>query len=850
MKKHYFYVFLFVFTFIKTPMNKYFVLLIVAVMHIGIVAAQDKSAGLVAISGQVVDSLTNEAVPYATVGVSSTQAPTIFIKAVACDGDGKFEIELKDAGSYLMTIQSVGTVTLVKPFSLTGSEKKLNLGKITLREKVQSIDEVTVTAQKPLVKVEIDKLIYSMEDDPESKVNNTLEMLRKVPLVTVDGEDKIQLKGSSNFKIYLNGKPSNMLNGQNVSDVLKSMPANSVKNIEVITDPGARYDAEGVGGIINIITARNAFQGYQGSVSANAGSYGSFGAGTYLTAKVGKLGVTGNFNYNNYRRPWGENEGTNTNLINNDYYREMSTGRNKSKGTYLFGHLEASYEIDTLNLLSLGVDLWNGDSKNISERSIAMFNNLDALMYEYNRDGEGRYNYGSTGINFDYQRSTHKKGELFTFSYRFNNSPDGSEDHSYVGNITGEPPTYLRLNQWNDNNAKTREHTGQFDYTNPINKNHSVEGGLKYILRQNLSNVEQYEMAPGTNEWTLLPQKANNDFDHTSHIYAGYVGYAFKTEKIGVRTGVRAEGTQQEVSYRLNEAMNFSTDYFNVVPNITFSYQIKPTQQVRLGYNLRIYRPGIWYLNPYVNDTDPYNISYGNPDLDAEKSNNINFNYSYFSPKITLNINASYTYVNNSIESYTFILPEDPNVKQRTYANIGKNQRVGMYVNAGWTPNKTLRFNLNGGLNYTDVKSEELNSANNGLNGNIYMTAQVTLPKDFRINVNGMYYSGWVMLQGKQSSQYFTSIALNKDFLKKKMTVSLSCSNPFQKMMTYKYSMSDDYFTMNSINRYRNREVRLNLSYRFGTMKEAIKKVQRGISNDDVKGGGGGSEGGGGGGGM
>jgi outer membrane receptor protein involved in Fe transport len=827
-------------------MHKFFIFLIGAVLCTATVKAQNRATALYSINGQVVDSLANEPVAFATVSVAFVQAPTQFVNAAACDGNGKFEIRLKVPGNYLMTIQSVGINTLVKPFSLTETNKKIDFGKLVVKEKAQAISEVTVSAQRPLVKVEIDKLIYSMEDDPEAKVNNTLEMLRKVPLITVDGEDKIQLKGMSNFKIYMNGKPSNMLSGQNVSDVLKSMPANTIKNIEVITDPGARYDAEGIGGIINIITTRNQFKGYQGSVSANAGTFGSFGGSTYLTAKTGKLGLTGNLNFTNSRRPWGEMETVSENLINDLYYQEKSDGRSKYIGTFMYGNLEASYEIDTLRLLSLGVNLWNGNQKSISERTIEMFSKAGSMEYSYKTDGDGKYGYGSTGVNLDYQRSTRKKGELITFSYRLNNSPNDNGSYTYAKDITGEMPLYIRLNQWYDNKARTTEHTGQLDYTNPITPKHTIEAGLKYILRQNISNVKQYVLGTGSS-WDELPSTLNSDFKHISNIYAGYAGYAFKEKKFGFRTGIRAEGTKQDVEFRLDKNQNFGVDYYNVVPSVTASYQLKPTQQLRLGYNLRIFRPSIWYLNPYVNDTDPYNISYGNPKLDPEKSNSFNLNYSYFSPKYTLNISTNYSYVNNAIERYMFIADEKPEVKQQTYKNIGRNQRAGIYVNAGWTPNQKLRFNFNGGLSYTDLKSSELNAANSGLNGNCYINAQLTLPKDFRINVNGSYMSGWVMLQGSQSGYYFASISANKDFLKKKLTVSLSCSNPFGKYLKFKMTMSNDYFATNYKQYMPIREGRISISYRFGTMKEAIKKVQRGISNDDVKSGGDNSSGGGGG---
>jgi outer membrane receptor protein involved in Fe transport len=515
----------------------------------------------------------------------------------------------------------------------------------------------------------------------------------------------------------------------------------------------------------------------------------------------------------------------------------------------MFGRLEASYEFDTLRLLSLGGNLWHGNSTNLSDMAVEMFKTEGDLVYSYKNDGESKFNYGSAGINLDYQRSTRKKDENITLSYRFSHNPDDNESRTYARDIKGDMPLYIRPSQRYDSDAKTVEHTGQIDYTNPITKKHSIEAGVKYILRQNISNVKQYEWDNNGQDWHQLPSTMNNDFEHISNIYAGYAGYSFKGTKAGFRTGLRAEGTKQEVQFKFAPQNNFDVDYFNLVPSVTASYQLKPTQQLRAGYNLRISRPSIWYLNPYVNDTDPYNISYGNPELKPEKSNSFNLNYSYFSPKYTLNVNATYSYVNNSIESYTYIDTASPEVKRQTYGNIGSSQRTGIYVNSGWTPTPKLRINFNGGVNYADMKANNdgLNTSNSGLTGNCYINAQITLPKDFRINAGGMYMSGWVMLQGKQSSYYFVNFSANKDFLKKKLTVSLSCSNPFTKYLKIEMDTKNEgYFATHYKMLQPMREGRISISYRFGAMNEAIKKVQRSISNDDVKsGGGGGGEGGG-----
>ena len=814
-------------------MKKLIILLMTAVFCIASVEAQNRADDSYIISGQVIDSLKNEPVPFATVSVAFVQTPTQIVNAVASDGNGRFEMQLRQPGNYLLTIQSITISTMTKPFTLTETNRRVNFDKLFVQESALMLNEVVVAVQRPLVKVEIDKIIYNMEDDPEAKVSNALEMLRKVPMVTVDAEDRILLRGASNFRIFMDGKPSNILSGQNVSEALKSMPANTIRNIEVITDPGARYDAEGIGGIINIITVRNVFQGYQASVSANANNYGAFGESVNLTTKIGKFGFTGTLRHNYFQRPWSKQESMSENFFNPQYNLENNAEKSKSKGSSVSGNFEASYEFDTLRLLSFGMNLWNGQSKNIFDKTIGMFNNAGGQEYGYRADGDTKSEYGSIGLNLDYQRSTRKKGENFTFSYRLSNSPNNFGSHTYAKDITGAMPLHIRLNQWYESNARTTEHTGQIDYINPLTQKHTIETGLKYILRQNISKVKNHEMDAG-GAWVELPS-VNGDFEHISNIYAAYAGYALRLEKFGLRTGVRAEVTEQNVKFHRDENMNFGVNYNNVVPNITVSYQLKPTQQVRLGYNLRISRPGIWYLNPYLNDTDPYNIRYGNPNLVPEKSNSFNLNYSLFSQKITLNLSSSYSYVNNGIESYDFIRPETPDVKESTFRNSGRNQRTGLFANVGWTPNRVLRINFNGGLNYADLKSAELGLSNSGLTGSGFINTQITLPKDFRISAMGQYQSGWVMLQGKQSSLYLVGFSANKDFLQKKMTVSLSCTEPFREYLKVNVAMENEYFSRSLKYYMPMREARISISYRFGNMTESIRRVQRSITNDDVK---------------
>lgn len=821
--------------------------------------AQNQNAADYTIKGQVVDSLSNETVPYATLSIALANAPQKAIKLLACDDDGKFTTTLKQPGTYIMSMQSLGKLPAVKRFTLSEGKKSLNLGKLFMNDDTQQINEVTVVAQKPLVTVEVDKITYSLDDDPEAKTNNALEMFRKVPMITVDGEDKIQLKGSSNYKIYMNGKPSNLLSGENASDVLKSMPASSIKNIEVITDPGSKYDAEGVGGIINIITSKNAMQGYTGTVRANASTLGSFGGGGYVSLKVGNLGLTANYGYNNRNSPWNdshsERETDEDRLAEGRPTKLIEDGRSKYKGPFQYGYLEASYEIDTLNLISVGANLFRGKSKNLSELD-AVLNPLgdefnSSPIYKFHRNSVSEGTFGSTDLNVDYQHSTSKKDELLTVSYRFSQSPNDSESNTELSDVVN----YYLSNEypkWNINDASTIEHTGQIDYTTPLFNKQTLEAGVKYINRQNKSNTLEQIYNDSTKMWEDHSWD-NSQFRHTQHIYSAYLGYLIRLNKFGIKAGVRAEGTSLKAEFARKPDMDFSTNYFDVVPNATLTYQIDMSTQIRLGYNMRIQRPGIWYLNPYINDVDPQNISQGNPNLDSEKSNNVNLNFSKFTQKFSINASLSYTFVNNPIERYSFTADfpvDDPRSQYNgamwnTYDNIGKKQQVGMFLYGNWSPTTWFRIYMNGGLDYTDLKAPTLDLKKDGVSGRVFAGTQFTLPKDFRINLNGGYFSPWIMLQGKQSPFYFAGLNVSKDFLKKKLSVSVGANNPFWKTMKMEMTTNGEGFRNVSTNWRSAREFRFSVSYRFGTMKGQIKKVRRGISNDDSKGGGENNQGGG-----
>jgi len=785
------------------------------------------------VKGTVIDSISNQSVQYATLSIAAARSPQNPIKVVVSDNNGNFTASFNASpGNYAVAIQFVGMKPTVKNFTLTSNPKLVSLGKIYMTETSEQLKEVVVVAQKPLVKVEIDKLTYNVESDPDSRTSNTLDMFRKIPMVTVDNEDNIQLKGSSDFKIYLNGKPSNLISN-NPSDVLKSMPASTIKSVEVITDPGAKYDAEGVGGIINIITTKSGIEGYTATIRSNASTLGRWGGGAYLSLKAGKFGITGNYNYTYLNTPYNDSYFERTNYVSNTEKYMIQNGRSKYKGPFQFGYVEASYDIDSLNLISLSFNRFNGKRTGISDYLVDVRQIDYNPYYSYNRSSNSTRTFGSTEVSIDYQRSTRRKDELLIVSYKFENNPNDTKSTTLLKNLSGPVPGILARSQYNLNKASTNEHTAQIDYTRPIRKGQKLEVGVKYILRKNNSETDRRQ-----NDTLVID--SSSDFKHTQDIYSAYLSYDIKIKKFGIKTGIREEGTSQKVKYLHSPEMNFSTSYSNLVPSATISYMLNATEQFRVGYTMRIRRPSIRNLNPYVNNTDPQNISYGNPNLDPEKSHTLNMNYSRFSQKLNINLGLSYRFENNEIESITFIDPERPNVSQTTYDNIGHSQRTSFSLYGNWSAFKNFNLIVNGGIFYVNMTSDATQSteelSTNGFFYNVYSGIQYTLPKDFRLNLNGGYFAPRVTLQGKSSAFYFTSLSVSKDFLDKKLSVSLTCTDPFWKAKRYSNKVNDKTFSIESAEYMNARDFRISVSYRFGTLKSsATKKAKKGITNDDIK---------------
>lgn len=724
-------------------------LLLIMLVVSSLVAAQN-AAPTFQIKGVLLDSLTQEGEPYATIKIVKKEAPANALKMLVTDMKGKFQEKVPGTGNFVMTISSIGRNTIVKDFTVKAGEKLVDFGTLYITDASNELGQVEVVAQKPLVKADIDKIEYNVQDDPDSKSNSVLEMLRKVPLVTVDGEDNIKVNGSSSFKVYVNGKPNNMMSN-NPTEVLKSMPANSIKHIEVITNPGPKYDAEGVGGILNIVTVGSGLEGYTATFSGNVSNMGA-GGGLFGTVKSGKLTVSARYNYNYNDRPRSYSGGNRRTV--GDVTEGSSDldydGSSKGHGNFQSGSMEASYEIDTLRLVSMSFGLWGGGNNSTSiNNTLATAPGTSNELYRYVSDGRSKSSWYSIDGGVDYQRMFHVKDRMFTLSYKINTSPQTSDSYSTYNDMhaaTDWEDFLKRLYDLNnDGSQNTTEHTFQADYTTPIGKIHTLEAGAKYILRDNSSEDDRYERQIGTTGDYVLDEEHSSHYKHQNDILAAYMGYGLRVKKISGRLGVRYEHTKQEVKYLLGRGDDFNKNFDDVVPSASIGYKLTDMSNLRFGYNMRIYRPGIWYLNPYLNDSNPTNISQGNSHLDSEKSHSFNLSYSNFTQKFNINLSARYSFTNNSIEQVTEQVkdteieglqnPTGKEVLYSTYQNIGKSRNASLsgYVNWNATSNTRIYANLYG--NYTYMEGAN-GLKNDGWNLFAYGGAQQSLPHDWRISLN------------------------------------------------------------------------------------------------------------------
>lgn len=777
------------------------------------------------VKGLVVDKNTGEAEPFATIRVYKAGNQEKPVAIFLTDENGAFSHEVEGNGKYTLSVSSIGKEEQRQEIEL-GKKQTLDLSTVSLKEDSKTLKGVEVVAQKPLVKMEVDKMTYKVEDDPDAKSNTVLDMLRKVPMVNVDGQDNITVNGSSSFKVYVDGKP-NVMFSSNPSMIFKSMPASVVKNIEVVTNPGAKYDAEGAGGVLNIVMnktnpmAMKSMDGYNGTIRAQVGNR-SLGGSVFVSGQKDKLSYSANV-MENYSKP-----GTTESVVEqiNGNSTILNTSKSKTRLPFTMGNFSLGYDLDSVSSINATASFTSLKMKNTGTPGTQMSGVDYGGNFDYGYEMYMTNRRTSFSGNVDYQRFLNpQRTKSIILTYQLDYSPSKTEQENKFDKSS--TPFIDLTDRSSVSKDNTTEHTLQADYTTPLFTNHTLNLGAKMMTRKATSDSKYY-LADVYNEAMSM------DYEYTNSILAGYAEYDAKWSNFGAKGGLRYEHTWQDVTYHLGNGANFSKNYGSLVPSASLSYNFSPTANLGMTYNMRISRPGITYLNPYINRSDPTSISYGNTDLDVEKSHNVALVYNMFSTRLMMNLNLHYNYTGNGIEQYSFY---DDNMLNTTYGNIVKRSQTGVNGYVNWLATKNTRLFLNGSINYVDINSHTLGLSNSGWTATAMTGLQQTLPWNVKLGAFVMTSSKSYTLQGWSSGFNLLTANVSKTFFNDKLSISLMGITGLSdggslKMETY--SEGKNFSTHTNI-KVPIQGVTLSVSYTFGNSKRQARQHVSRIQNDYIE---------------
>lgn len=693
--------------------------------------------------------------------------------------------------------------------------------------KMQELGEVVVAAQAPVVKLKTDKVTYQVENDADSKTHTVLEMLRKVPMVTVDGRNNITVNGSSQFKVYVDGRLNTTIT-RNPSQMLRNMPANNIRNIEVITNPGAQYDAEGAGGVLCIYTKKGAAKkhlmleeeadsGTYGSVHATAGTK-QWGLDASLSGQQGKWSWDMNLNGEYMRSPDAVMESEMTGKDTHQWMRQSSL----SKMPFTMGEFGVGYDIDNRQSIHANLSAnWFG-MKDAGSPTYLYSGGMWGDGMAFNGRQVMKMNEISIDGSIDYQRTWGEMGRLFV-NYQLNHSPGKNDsENTYEGiDATLLPDIALILrNNRTEVDEHNTAHNLMTDLTIPLAEDHVLNTGAK--LTYDLGESDAKEMQPDGGSFKE-DEDGSVHYKQNQFIAALYAEWDGKFGWLGVKPGLRYEHTWQSSRYIKGDGSDFSLNYGALVPSVSITANAGESHTFGLNYNMRIRRPRINELDPYVNRADPTQLTYGNPHLDAQHLNHLAFVYTLSASKLSLRMSMSHAWSNDGISQYSQM--KDPSTDSgqvprihTTYGNVSKNRTTSLNTYTSWNITRDTRLTLNGEVAYSDMKSPLIDEHNYGWHGSANLGLQQNLPWSIKWTTDLEWMSRRQTLQGYESGMTMLTTTLTRSFLNDRLSIALSGMTGLGhggKMVWESVTRSKDF---TNVSRYTDsmQDITIGITYTFG----------------------------------
>ena len=795
--------------------------------------------GTTKLTGYVVDSALTAAVEFANVALYSLDTDKLVDGTVA-DDKGKFTLTRVAPGSYKLLISFIGfTAKTINNITVVRGQD-VNVGAVRLTARTKTLSEVTVTGQKALVEDKVDRLIFNADRDVAAKGGDATDILKKVPMLTVDLAGNVSLQGSPNVRVLINNKPSSILAG-NLADALRQIPADLIKTVEVITSPSARYDAEGTGGIINIITRKNTLQGVHLDVDGGLGN------------RASNLGLNGNFRQGKLGISLNGNGRATYNKAFSDLQQDTRIP-NADQTTY--STVRTSQQIDALNhglfgQYALGLDYDLAKNQSLTANARFGLRNQTSDQHQVNtiftdaatgvpsrRDVTSHDLNNSVDLNVDYLH-TYPQGDdrpskEWSVSSQYSRSNlTNNFEANLLGSLGG-----VTSRQRNLNYNTSSEFVLQTDYQTPLSARQSLEFGAKSTIRQ-VNSQYQYQIAGPTTPYATDATRPSGLLDYNLSIGAAYLSYTLTTlSKITIKAGMRYEYTH--VSAAVQQGPITIPAYGKVVPSVNISRKVSENGTLKFAYNRRIQRPSVQDLNPNFNTANPLNIRVGNPYLRPEVTDRFELGYSTYVKKTYLNFTVYARLNRDDIQSLSQRSDTLAGAVVTRVSNIGREDNYGsnlfgtFTITPKWTANINLEvmYRFISGL-APDLSGQSVTLANRGFRVGGRFDTQAQLGKGWAIQAGFGTRGRDTQLQGYRTGFAQYSAGVRKEFTSKRGSLGLAADNFLTNGQTFSTILRSAPFDQNFKQKFYNSTVRLTFSYKLGRLNVAEPKKRRGGDDEE-----------------
>ncbi len=786
--------------------------------------------------GQVIDAQTKEPLEFVNVLLKRQNVTGVAPLGTVTDKNGDFVIHNIPAGDYNVTVSYIGYTSFENIITVAPAGGTIDLKRIVLSSDAKVMDEVKVVGIRSEMKVDIDKKVFTVDQNIAATGGSATDVLSNIPSVEVDNEGGISLKGNSSVTVWINGKASG-LSADNRGQILEQLPAETIEKIEVITNPSAKYSPEGTAGIINIVLKKDRKAGYYGSLQLGGDSQGGYNASANYNYSSSKLDAYASLAYRErVRKGGGFSHRLNTFETDTTFLNQKST--NSGGGSNVFTRLGMTWHVTPNDHITVGgfAMFGNGDSK----RTVNYLSDVPNSFTTSTRltDADTKMNGGNLefGYKHEFGKDHYLDFNITTDKWQMDNTSIYKQNSVFAD--ANEVSSYQKQIM----NMNNHEVEIQLDYFKKINENSKLEAGYKASIERENSPVETYG---GTSEGTAIPQTdLFNRFLYNQDVHALYTTYTGKMNKFGYQLGLRGEYSSIETrSPGYNESASdvtpFNKDYFSLFPTLFLSYSLPADNELQLSYTRRIERPGGHELNPFVDITDSTNISFGNPNLLPEFSNAFELNYIKNWDKHVFSFSGYFRNTDNVIQRISYL---EGNVMKSTFENISRSMSTGTElvlkdelfkmleltstVNVYYYKLDGFKYMPEGASDYITGKDNE------DFTWNARMIASFRFPKSYSLQLTGNYNAKQIIAQGYQKANYSLDAGLRKQV--KKLSFSINARDILDSRKRKSHTSGIGYI-QDSENWWGGRQVGLTVTYSFGNMSP--KRMNKGTQQENNMGG-------------